>query len=163
MKTMRKLNSEIGKTLSVMVFLLSIPLFALGDESDANAKAEAEIKSTFGTIPLMMKAYPEHSRAAAWEWFKSRINPNSPIPEKYRALIALAVAAQVPCQYCVYSHLGEAKSLGASEAEIFEAVAIAADTRHWSTILNGHGISLDEYKKEEDAINEYIKKQSKAK
>ena len=42
--------------------------------------------------------------------------------------------------------------LGATEKEIQEAVASTIDTRHWSTILNGHSVDFEEFKTEWDRI-----------
>jgi alkylhydroperoxidase/carboxymuconolactone decarboxylase family protein YurZ len=56
-----------------------------------------------------------------------------------------------------------AKMLGATDAEIQEAVASAAGTRHWSTVLNGAGVDFEEFKKEWDGILAYVKKQAEAK
>jgi alkylhydroperoxidase/carboxymuconolactone decarboxylase family protein YurZ len=53
-----------------------------------------------------------------------------------------------------------AKMHGATDAEIQEAVASAANTRHWSTVLNGTGVEFEEFKAEWDKILEHIKKQS---
>jgi alkylhydroperoxidase/carboxymuconolactone decarboxylase family protein YurZ len=52
---------------------------------------------------------------------------------------------------------------GATDAEIQEAVASAANTRHWSTVLNGANVPFDEFKKEWDGIMAHIKKQQEAK
>ena len=71
---------------------------------------------------------------------------------KTRELIALGVAAQVPCAYCVYYHEKAARRAGASEAEIREAVATAAHVRHWSTVLNGMAYDLDAFKVEVDKM-----------
>ena len=56
-----------------------------------------------------------------------------------------------------------AKMLGATDAEIEQAVASAANTRHWSTILNGSDVSIEDFKKEWDGILAHIKKQNEAK
>jgi AhpD family alkylhydroperoxidase len=149
--------------VSIAVFMLSASLFAQESQTDATKKAEAEMKAAFGTVPLMMKVYPDHLRASAWEWFKAVQSPDGAIPAKYSQLIALGVASQIPCAYCVYVHTTMAKMLGATDAEIKEAVASAAETRHWSTVLNGADISLDEFKKEWDGILAHIKKQAEAK
>lgn len=146
-----------------IILALSITAFAQEGKADAAQKAEAEMKSAFGTVPAMMKVYPEHMRAAAWEWFKSSQNPDAAIPAKYSELISLGVASQIPCAYCVYAHTTMAKMLGATDAEVQEAVASAANTRHWSTILNGAEVSLDEFKEEWDGILDHIQKQSAAK
>jgi AhpD family alkylhydroperoxidase len=108
----------------------------------------------------MMKVYPEHMRAGVWEWFKSRQDPAAAIPAKYSELISLGVASQIPCSYCIYAHTTMAKMLGATDEEIREAVAGAAETRHWSTVLNGNDISLDEFKKEWDGILAHLQEQS---
>ena len=61
-----------------------------------------------------------------------------------KELVGLAVAAQIPCEFCIYAHTEFAKMNGASDAEISEAVAMGALTRKWSTFLNG--IQTDESK-----------------
>ena len=64
------------------------------------------------------------------------------------------VAAQVPCEYCVYFHTKAAKKFGATDAEIREAIAQAAQVRKWSTILNGSNYDDDAFEKEVDAMFE---------
>ncbi len=160
-KTMRLTRSAIA--VSIAVFALSTSLLAQESQTDASKKAEAEMKAAFGTVPVMMKVYPDHMRASAWEWFKATQSPDGTIPRKYLELISLGVASQIPCDYCVYAHTTSAKMLGATDAEIQEAVASAAETRHWSTVLNGADVPLDEFKKEWDGILAHIKKQSEAK
>jgi AhpD family alkylhydroperoxidase len=147
----------------IIVFAFSTSLLAQEGQSGTSQKAETEMKSTFGTVPAMMKVMPDHMRAGAWEWFKSTQDPDAAIPAKYSELIALGVASQVPCDYCIYAHTTMAKMLGATDAEIQEAVASAANTRHWSTILNGNDVSLEEFKKEWDGILAYLKTQSEGK
>jgi AhpD family alkylhydroperoxidase len=146
-------------TMSIVIFCLSASLFAQ-EQSDALKKAEADMEEAFGTVPVMFKVLPDHLRASAWEWFKSTKSPDAAIPAKYSELISLGVASQIPCTYCVYAHTTMAKMLGATDAEIQGAVASAANTRHWSTVLNGAGVEFEEFKAEWDKILEHIKKQS---
>ena len=162
MKTTMKLSTR-AMAMCVAVLLLSTPLLAQESEADANKKAEAEMEAAFGTVPVMMKVYPDHLRASAWNWFAATMSPDSPIPTKYSELISLAVASQIPCDYCVYAHTTMARMFGATDAEIQTAVAAAANTRHWSTVLNGADVDLDEFKKEWDGILAHLKKQSEAK
>lgn len=158
------MNKPLLLTITaVAVFVLSTSLFAQESQADANKKAEAEMKAGLGTVPVMMKVYPDHMRASAWEWFKASQSSDGPIPAKYSELMSLAVASQIPCDYCVYAHTTMAKMLGATDAEIQGAVASAANTRHWSTVLNGADIPLEEFKEEWDDILEHIKEQSEAK
>ncbi len=158
MKKTRRLTTNI-MAICIAVFVLSSPLLAQESQTDATEKAEAEMEATFGTVPVMMKVYPDHLRASAWQWFKATLSPDAAIPAKYSELISLGVASQIPCDYCVYAHTTMAKMLGATDAEIQGAVASAANTRHWSTVLNGANVPLDEFKKEWDGILTHIKKQ----
>ncbi len=160
-KTMRLTRSAIAA--SIAIFVLSTSPLAQESQKDASEKAEAEMKAAFGTVPVMMKVYPDHLRAGAWELFKATMSPDAAIPAKFSELISLGVASQIPCTYCIYAHTTMAKMLGATDAEIQGAIASAANTRHWSTVLNGADVPLDEFKKEWDGILAHIKKQSEAK
>ena len=86
---------------------------------------------------------PDLALPGAWMDFKGVVvNPMTALPPKVKDLVGLAVAAQIPCEYCIYAHTELAKMNGATDAEISEAVAIGALTRKWSTFLNG--IQTDE-------------------
>ena len=104
-------------------------------------------------MPSFFKAFPEAGIAGAWGEFKSvQLNPDTALSSKTKELIGLAVAAQIPCAYCVYFHTAAAKANGASDDEVREAVAMAAISRHWSTVLNGMQIDLASFKAETDAV-----------
>jgi AhpD family alkylhydroperoxidase len=148
-------------TVFITVFVLSAPMLAQESSSDRWNKAQAEMKAMFGSVPVMFTKLPMHVRASAWEWFKSMSSPDAAIPPKYGELISLGVAAQIPCEYCVYAHTTMAKMHGATDAEISEAVQKAADVRHWSTILNGNRVEFESFKSEWDEILAFIKANSK--
>ena len=146
----------------ICTFTLATPKTLIAEEgkTDGVAQAEAEMKKTFGTLPSWMMAYPENARAAAWEWNKVIEGPGV-IPPKYQQLIALAVASQIPCEYCTFVHREFATEFfGASKAEISEAVALAANTRHWSTIMYGNGIEKEGFRTEIRDIISHMKAQS---
>ena len=69
-------------------------------------------------------------------------------------VISLAVAAQIPCDYCIYYHTEAAKLNGATASEIQEAVALASLTRQSSTLLNGLQVDKVQFKKEPQDLNE---------
>jgi AhpD family alkylhydroperoxidase len=94
--------------------------------------------------------YPEHALKAALEARAVLQGKDAKLDAKTRELISLAVAAQIPCRYCVYAHMKGARAQGASEAEIREAVATAADVRQWSTVLNGMNYDFEAFKAEVD-------------
>jgi AhpD family alkylhydroperoxidase len=69
-----------------------------------------------------------------------------------KALIELAVVAQIPCQYCIWADTCAAKAAGATDEETAEAIAVAATGRYWSSMLNGLEIDFDTFKAEFDTI-----------
>ena len=97
--------------------------------------------------------YPEHALRSRLEAEAVLTGAGSKLDAKTRELVALGVAAQIPCAYCVYVHDKNARAEGATEAEIREAVAIAAHVRHWSTVLNGMGYDFDAFKAEVDKMH----------
>jgi AhpD family alkylhydroperoxidase len=122
-------------TILSLVFIFSSP--AIGQE-----------------VPNFYKnTYPEHALQAALEANQALMGKDANLDAKTRELIALGVAAQIPCAYCVYVHNKNAMAEGATEAEIREAVAIAAHVRHWSTVLNGMGYDLESFKAEVDKMH----------
>ena len=82
------------------------------------------------------------------------------VPDMFKALPDVAVASQIPCQYCIYFHTQAAKLNGASDEEIKEAVAMAAIVRHWSTMLNGSQVDLATFKKQTDDVFAAVKAKS---
>ena len=72
---------------------------------------------------------------------------NGALTVREKALIALAVSAQIPCEYCVIAQSKKARKAGATEEEIKEAIAVAAIMRKWSTMLNGYDkYTLEQFK-----------------
>jgi AhpD family alkylhydroperoxidase len=121
---------------------------------DAGAQAAySDIEQTLGSVPGFFRAFPESGIAGAWAEFKSvQLNPRTKLDGKTKELIGLAVAAQVPCQYCIYFHTAAAKANGATDQEVGEAVAMAAIVRHWSTVLNGMQVDLVAFKRDTDTV-----------
>jgi AhpD family alkylhydroperoxidase len=151
-------------TVCITVVVISTPLIAQDHHSSEDwNKAQAEMKAMFGAVPIMFTKLPMHVRTSAWEWFKAISNPQASIPPKYGELIGLAVASQIPCEYCVYAHTSMAKMLGATDQEIQEAVVKGAEVRHWSTILNGNQVSYESFKADWDAILAFVKANSGSK
>ena len=108
-----------------------------------------EVKQAFGVVPEFLRRYPQEGLAGAWTEMRDvEMNPNTAIPGKYKSLIGLAVASQIPCKFCIVADTEFAKLEGASERELTEAVAMAGLTRHWSTIINGRQVDKAAFKKD---------------
>ncbi len=117
------------------------------------ASAYKDIERTLGTVPTFMRRFPEEGIAGAWRLTKAvQLSTTTALPGKTKELIGLAVAAQIPCQYCIYFHTEAAKLYGATDVEIREAVAMAALTRHWSAMLNGSMIDEVQFRKDVDQV-----------
>jgi AhpD family alkylhydroperoxidase len=101
-------------------------------------EAQADIQKTLGFVPQFFETFPAVMVPGLWEEMKTlQLNPHTALSGKEKELIGLGVAAQIPCRYCIEAHTEFAKLNGACDAEIGEAVGMAAITRHWSTFLNG--------------------------
>ena len=119
---------------------------ARADDYDAALK---DIQSTMGGVPSFVKQFPKAGLPGAWAEVKAiELSDKTALTPKEKSLISLAVAAQIPCSYCIWSDTQDAKHAGATDEEIQEAVAMAALTRHWSTIFNGMQVDFDQFKKE---------------
>jgi AhpD family alkylhydroperoxidase len=144
---------KLAKLTVVFGMLLSVN--ASAQEADG---AYADIKKTLGQVPTFLKAFPEEAIAPAWEELKAvQLNPATALNGKTKELIGLAVAAQIPCRYCIYFHTRAAKLNGASDREIKEAILMSSLTRQWSTVLNGNMIDEAAFKLEAGKIFEYVK------
>ncbi|WP_242394465.1 carboxymuconolactone decarboxylase family protein [Anaeromyxobacter oryzisoli] len=70
--------------------------------------------------PEIDKAFREFSKAAF---------ADGALPRKTKQLVAVAVAHTTQCPYCIRGHTLAALREGASEAEIMEAIWVAAEMR----------------------------------
>ncbi|MDG4894194.1 MAG: carboxymuconolactone decarboxylase family protein [Mesorhizobium sp.] len=156
---MVKLSRKIGLLAFAAGALLAITP-ARAEDASATA-AYKDIQATLGTVPDMFKTLPDVAVAGAWAEIKGvQLNPNTALNGKTKELMGLAVASQIPCQYCIYFHTLAAKANGASDEEIKEAIAMAAIVRHWSTMLNGSQVDLATFKKQTDDLFAAVKAKS---
>lgn len=103
-------------------------LLALASEPSVSAQEAPE---------WMKQTLPDQVLKQHWDEQRAVLNPTGALDGKTKHLIGLAVAAQIPCAYCVYGHTKAAKAAGATDAQIKEAIATAALVRFNSTVLNG--------------------------
>ena len=150
---MRSTSQKLVRLFGVAAVIGFASLTGARAEDPTATAAYADMKATLGIVPGFFKAFPESGIAGAWAEFKSvQLNPNTALNDKTKELIGLAVASQIPCSYCIYFHTAVAKANGATDEEIREAVAMAAISRHWSTVLNGMQVDLATFKGETDTV-----------
>ena len=141
--------TRIKSLLAAAALAAAVPL-AFAEEVNKSAEAAyAEMTQLLGAVPTFVKSFPKEGIAGAWAEVRDiQFSDKTALNAKTKALIGLAVAAQIPCMYCVYEDTQGAKRAGATDQEIQEAVAVAALTRHWSTVYYGNQIDFEQFKKE---------------
>jgi AhpD family alkylhydroperoxidase len=102
--------------------------------------------------PFLKAIEPQAAVSSAWQEWMAVFNPKGALDGKTKELIGLAVAAQIPCQYCVYAHTLGAKHAGATDEQIKEAIAASGLVRKMSTELNGSQYDMAEFKKQIDGF-----------
>jgi AhpD family alkylhydroperoxidase len=113
------------------------------------ASALRDVAQTLGFVPDFIRRFPDAARAGAWRQMKEvQLNPRTALSGKDKELVGLAVASQVPCRHCIVAHTEFAKLNGATDAEISEAIAMAALTRNLSTMLNGLQVDESQFRRD---------------
>ncbi|RVD40378.1 MAG: carboxymuconolactone decarboxylase family protein [Mesorhizobium sp.] len=153
MSTHRTLSNSTLRLASASMLaaacVLTLTLASAPAQADDYDAAIKDIQSTMGGVPSFVKQFPKAGLPGAWAEVKAiELSDKTALPPKVKSLISLAVAAQIPCNYCIWSDTQDAKRAGATDEEIQEAVAMAAITRHWSTIFNGMQVDFEQFKKE---------------
>jgi AhpD family alkylhydroperoxidase len=137
----------VATGLTAAIFLL--PGAGLAEDPATTAEAAMQdIEKTWGFVPGFVKAFPADALPGAWAELKALESESTALSAKEKALIAVGVAAQIPCQYCVWLDTRSAYIAGATDQEVQEAVAMAALVRHWSTVLHGNQIDFVTLKEE---------------
>lgn len=145
--------TDIRKTLRNLTIaslaLVAAPLAQADDMTGSPEAVYADMQATFGMVPSFVKAVPKAALAGLWTQTKQlELSDKTALPPKTKALIALAVASQIPCEYCIWADANTARQMGATDEEIGEAVAMAGLTRNWSTMFHGLQVDFTQFKKE---------------
>jgi AhpD family alkylhydroperoxidase len=131
-------------TLLAALVLAATPTFA-----DDVADARADIAATLGGVPSFIDSVAAPALPGLWQSTKAlQFSPDTALDMKTKALVSLAVSAQIPCSYCIWMDTNSARAAGATDQEIAEAVALAAQTRAWSTIFHGMQVDFESFKAE---------------
>ena len=83
-----------------------------------------------GGVPSFIKLFPKAGarRRPGRIRKPSKLSEDTALSPKMKSLISLAVAAQIPCNYCVWADTMSARQAGATDEEIAEAVGhVGAD------------------------------------
>lgn len=121
---------------------------------------EAEVLKAFGSVPDFFKKMPASARAGAWAAMRDQEMSDTALDAKTKSLIGIAVAAQIPCRYCLIADTAFARLGGATDEEIAEAITMAAVTRFFSTILNGGEVEMQAFEADVAKLVEGAKKKA---
>lgn len=123
-------------------------------------EAYEDIENTLGIMPEFLRKFPEEGIVGAWKAMKNfQLNPETQLTSKEKELIGLAVAAQIPCRYCVTFHTEAAKLHGATIREVNESLAVSGVTRQLSTVFNAPGFDEKSFRSDVRRMTQYMRKQ----
>ena len=122
----------------------------------ARTDVHREMKEMFGEVIGFVDLIPDEFVDSEWDVMKRLQFGETLIPNKYKELIALAVAATTRCRYCALFHTEAAKLNGATDAEIQEAVHLTKVVNGWSVYINGMQVDYDEFKAQVGRVVEHI-------
>lgn len=107
-----------------------------------------EMREILGTVLASFDRIPDEFVDSEWDLVKRVEFGETLIPNKYKELIGLAVAAVSRCRYGTLLHAEAARLHGATDAELAEAVHYARLVSGWSVDLNGlqvdYGVFADQ-------------------
>jgi AhpD family alkylhydroperoxidase len=121
------------------------------------AEVYKDIEGMFGLVPSFFDHIPDSSIELEWKLMKTVQFDEGPIPNKYRELIGLGIAATSRCRYCTLFHTEVARLFGATDAEIEDAIHFAKSSAGWSAYLNGLQIPYDTFKSEIERAVGYVR------
>ena len=121
-----------------------------------------EMKDMFGTVISFVDQIPDEFIDAEWDLIKRVQFGETLIPNKYKELMGLAVAAVTRCRYCTLFHTEAAKLFGATDAEVEEAVHYTKLVSGWSTYINGLQVDYDDFAAEVAQVAAYVRAQAAA-
>jgi AhpD family alkylhydroperoxidase len=96
-----------------------------------------EMRQRLGTTLSSFARIPDEFIDSEWDLFKRLGLGETLIPNKYKELIGLAVAATTRCPYSILLHSEMARARGATDAELTEAVLHAKLVSGWSLYHSG--------------------------
>ncbi len=118
--------------------------------------ARQEMQEMLGTVPSAFDRIPDEFIDSEWDLMKRVQYGETLIPNRYKELIGVAVAAVTRCPYGTRLHAELARLHGATEAEVAEAVHYAALVSGWGTQMTALAPDLDGFNAEVDQTVRYL-------
>ncbi len=126
--------------------------------SPAKAEPISRLRLPHGPFQGAVRAVAKFfSSLLEWKLFKTVQFDEGAVPNKYRELIGVGIAAITKCEYCIQYHTEVAKLNGATEAELEDAVHFAKSSAGWSAYLNGMQVDEAEFADELAQVATYVR------
>ena len=119
-----------------------------------------EMIAHFGFVPDFYSTLPDAALASEWGIQRDFELAETAIPNKYKELIGLAVAAHIKCRYCIYFHSQAARAYGATDEELKEACFMGGMTVQYSNAITGMRYDLEKFQREVDRAVDYMTSQA---
>jgi AhpD family alkylhydroperoxidase len=129
---------------------------ATGQSGNGSRQIEQEMLAQFGFVPGFYNTLPQTALPHEWGVHRDFELAETAIPQKYKELIGLAVAAHIKCRYCIYFHEQSARAHGATDEELREACFMGGLTVQFSNSITGMRYDLDVFRAEVDRAVEYM-------
>ena len=123
----------------------------------ARTDVHREMKEMFGEVIGFVDLIPDQFIDSEWDLIKRVQFGETLIPNKYKELIGLAVAAATRCRYCALFHTEAARLFGATDDEVEEVMHYTKLVIGWSTYINGMQVDYQEFKSQVDRVVEHVK------
>lgn len=117
---------------------------------------EREMKDLLGTVLLAFERIPDEFVDSEWDLLKRVQFGETLIPNRYKELVGVAVAAVLRCPYGAVLHSEVARLHGATDAEVAEAVHHAKFLSGWSAHMSGLQVDLATFATEVRQITEHL-------
>lgn len=135
---------------------------AADSQSPSYDETRDEIEECLGIVPGYFDNLNEEDLVNEWPNFKRHALEETVIPQKYKELIGLAIAANLGCPYCQLFHREAAKMHGASEEELAELTFLASWTARYSGMIHAQNYDLDKFESEFNDIADHLQSQMSA-
>ena len=123
---------------------------------NGSSQIEQEMMAHFGFVPDFYDTLPRTALPSAWAAHRDFELAETAIPNKYKELIGLAIAAHIKCRYCIYFHQQAAIANGATEEELKEACTMGGLTVQYSNAITGMRYDFEKFQGEVDRAIEYM-------
>jgi len=101
-------------------------------------------KKQIDWVPNIWKAFGSHPALLkdVWESLQETMKPGRLDPLT-KEMIAIAVSVTNGCEYCIHSHIAQARKLGLDDEMLGEVMAVTGAFNRTNALANGYQVEVD--------------------